>query len=114
MRIWLLILIASTVSWLLRALPLILLRNVDLDPHRPMVRFFNYAAAAVMGGIIYSAMFGDAYYNNLPGHFIDHSAIQRVLSVAAGVVVVVRYRSVFRALMAGIAVFLTLDLLIGE
>lgn len=48
--IWLLILIAGLISFILRASPYILFRGKNLN--HPAFRFFDYAAYAVIGGII--------------------------------------------------------------
>lgn len=54
---WVLIATAAIATYALRALPLLVFRRLKLRGDGRVVRFLNYAAAGVMGGIIYGALF---------------------------------------------------------
>jgi len=57
--IWLVILAGGLASYAFRSLPQLVLSHLSLDPGRsPVLRFFDYAAYAVIGGIVAGALFG--------------------------------------------------------
>ncbi|MCW8173886.1 AzlD domain-containing protein [Verminephrobacter aporrectodeae] len=78
MDVWIAILVSGGVSWLLRVAPFLLLRRIKLDISGPAVRFFNYASAIVMGGIIYGSLYGtrdDLFF----GHIIFEDLLKLIV-----------------------------------
>ena len=55
-RVWLAIRLAGVISHALRLLPFVVLKAPDNAAASPLFRFFDYAAFAVLGGIIGSAL----------------------------------------------------------
>ena len=102
---WILIGTAAAASYLLRAVPLLIFRRLALAPHSPVVRFLQHAASAVMGSVIYLALFGDSSFQ-APWTLIQSPGALLKLSVvllAAGLAL--WRRSVFMPLLAGTALY---------
>jgi len=59
---WMLILVAASVSYVLRFLPVLIFRKYKINGDGNVYVFLNYSACAVMGGIIYTIAFGDALF----------------------------------------------------
>ncbi|MEJ5061278.1 MULTISPECIES: AzlD domain-containing protein [unclassified Pseudomonas] len=66
---WMIILVAASVSYFLRFLPVLVFRKYKIKGDGDLYVFLSYAACAVMGGIIYSIAFGDVMFQNWLGHF---------------------------------------------
>ncbi|KQQ60311.1 hypothetical protein ASF84_06345 [Pseudomonas sp. Leaf127] len=110
---WTLILIAALGSYALRALPILFFHRFPLTEQSLAWRFLSYAAFAVMGGIIYSALLGDAWYSDWQGHFDDASTLIRLATLAVAVIVAARYRGVFRTLFVSLTFFMLITALTG-
>lgn len=113
MNPWLLILAGAGLTYLLRLLPLLLLRTASVHPDQPLARFFDSAASAVMGGVIYSALFGTSCYLDPSAHLSDPAALARLATIAVTVVVAVLTRGVFLTLMVCLCVYAALTFLVG-
>lgn len=57
--IWVAIIAASATSWLLRALPLFLVRNKFFSESSQIFIFLTYCSYAILGSLIYSIAFGN-------------------------------------------------------
>lgn len=97
MNKWQPILLCAGISYFLRAAPLLILRRMPLAEGSRVTRFFNYASYSVMGGIIYSALYGERFYHNLVGLFTPE---QLAKFVALGVAFVssILTRSILKSL----------------
>lgn len=111
MSIWEIILIASVISILLRSIPFVLFNFYKIPDSGKLAEFLGYSANAVIGGIIYSALYGSDFYNNLSGHFnFDQLLKLSVLIVA--VIVAIKTKAIFKTLVISI-LFYTFFLIIN-
>lgn len=55
---YLIILTAAVTSYLLKLIPVIIFKRAELPDNSSVLKFFNYAAYAVIGGIIYITALG--------------------------------------------------------
>ena|SRR3990167_9841144 len=69
------ILLAGVISYLLRVIPLLIWRKLDLGNGR-IIKVLDYASCCIMGEIIYSAGFGNASFQHLT--HIKHDLINLV------------------------------------
>lgn len=113
MSTWTIILIASLASYALRALPIVYFHHIPMATDGVLYRFLNYAAFAVMGGIIYSALLGTTYYDNWAGHFTDLGAACRLATLALAVVSAALFKGVFKTLFICLTFFIVLISVIG-
>lgn len=79
---WALIVTAAVASYGLRILPLLVFRRLQLRADSTVVRFLSHAAAGVMGGIIYAALFS----GHLPGNPYEASPASPMVALRLGVV----------------------------
>lgn len=104
---WQLILVGAGMTYVLRALPLLLLRRMDILENGKFSRFLNYAASSVMGGIIYSAMYGEKYYQDLLGHFAPGELL-KFFAVVLAFVIGISTHSVLKSLLFSISTYTVL------
>ncbi|MEN5428015.1 AzlD domain-containing protein [Stenotrophomonas pennii] len=110
---WILIGTAAGASYLMRSIPLLIFRRLALAPDSPVVRFLQHAASAVMGSVIYLALFGESFAEGPLALFHAPDALVK-LAVVLLAGAVARWRgSVFIPLLAGIA-FYAAALLVGD
>jgi len=98
---WALIATAAVASYVLRILPLLLFRRLQLRADSRTVRFLSHAAAGVMGGIIYAALFS----GHLHGEQGDDTLTAPMVALRLAVVVLAATfalwrREVFTPLLA--------------
>lgn len=110
---WTLILVAALGSYCLRALPILFFHKFPITEQGLAYRFLSYSAFAVMGGIIYSALLGDAYYDDWQGHFDHASSLVRLATLMVAVIVAARWRGVFRTLFVSLGFFMAITALTG-
>ena len=92
MNKWELIAYASLASLFLRAAPVIVFRNLRIAENGATYKYLNYAAAAVMGGIIYSALYGNA-----PPP-LDTASLSKLPFIVLSFVVAAVSRGIFKTL----------------
>ena len=102
MNKWHLILVAAAVSYLLRALPFLILRRFALEEGGNLSKFLGYAAYSVMGGVIYSTLYGEKFYRDLGGHF-GQTELLKFMAVAVAFFVAVVTRNLIKALLISVA-----------
>jgi len=95
---WELILVSGGVSYLLRALPFLIFRKIDLSEGSDLSKFLNYAAYSVMGGIVYSALYGERFYEDWTGHLGSGEAL-KLLAVSMAFLIAVWSRSIIKTLL---------------
>ncbi|MFC5473393.1 AzlD domain-containing protein [Paraherbaspirillum soli] len=113
MNKWELILIASAISFVLRSLPAIVFRQLRIPENGDTYKFLNYAALSIMGGIIYSALYGDRFYHQWAGHFETPQLLKLAL-VPIAFVLAARTRGIFKTLaicVGGYAIVLAMGYL---
>ncbi len=93
-----LICIGGAISYSLRVFPMLALRWVVFSENSKLSRFLNYAAYSVMGGIIYSATYGERFFYNIEGHFIE-SEILKFLAVGSAFIIGLYTRSIIKTLL---------------
>jgi branched-subunit amino acid transport protein len=67
MNIWLIILCAGLISWLLRVIP-IYITKFSFSQHPNFLMALDYAACAAIGSMIYMAVFMQFKFNDLSWH----------------------------------------------
>ncbi|VVM48262.1 hypothetical protein PS645_00619 [Pseudomonas fluorescens] len=97
MNNWTLILVAASVSYGLRFLPVLIFRKFKVSGDGSVYVFLSYAACAVTGGIIYSIAFGDALFGHWMGHLEGDQIVKIIIIVLAFLVAAVS-RSVIKSL----------------
>lgn len=113
MNNWTLIFVASIASYVLRAIPVLIFHKLPIAADGLIYRFLNYAAFGVMGGIIYSALLGEAWYSNWPGHFEDHATVLKLATFCLAVLIAARFRGVFKTLFVCLSFFIAATYLSG-
>lgn len=113
MNNWTLIFVASASSYALRTIPILIFHKLQVPSDGLIYRFLNYAAFGVMGGIIYSALLGETYYNNWVGHFETPSALLKLATLCLAVFIAARFRGVFKTLLICLGFYLSMSLLLG-
>ncbi|MDI2592087.1 AzlD domain-containing protein [Pseudomonas sp. 681] len=98
MNNWTLILVAASVSYCLRFLPVLIFRRFKVSGDGDIYVFLSYAACAVTGGIIYSIAFGDALFENWMGHFDIGQALKLLVIVLSFFIAAIT-RSVIKSLV---------------
>lgn len=102
---WLLIGTAAAASYLMRSLPLVVFRRLTLSSESPVVRLLQHAASAVMGSVIYLALFGESFFTRPVAHLHDADALLKLAIVILAGGLASWLRSVFRPLMACTALY---------
>ncbi|MCU1717139.1 AzlD domain-containing protein [Pseudomonas sp. 5P_3.1_Bac2] len=106
---WQIIVVAGATSYLIRSLPIVLFNKLPMAPDGLVYRYLNYAALSVMGGIIYTALYGQAL-NELT-LFSPHNLL-RLATVILAVVLTAWKRKVFLTLVCCLAFYYFSRLLI--
>ncbi|MGU7768614.1 AzlD domain-containing protein [Burkholderia sp. MR1-5-21] len=101
---WQILVWAGVFSYALRALPVLAMQRIRFSGESQVARFLNYAAHGVIGGIIYSSLFSEKYYDNLSGHF-DFDGVLKIAVVIAAVVISSRTRSILKTLFFCLAAY---------
>lgn len=83
MNNWTLILVAASVSYCLRFLPVLIFRRFKINGDGGVYIFLSYAACAVTGGIIYTIAFGDFLFGDFMGHFESRNAVKLIVVLLA-------------------------------
>lgn len=109
---WEIVIIAGAVSYGLRVLPILAMRGFSIDANSRIGRFLNYAAASVMGGIVYTALFQHRYYQDLAAHF-QGPQLLALATVAVTLAVSIATRSVLKTLSSCLAAYALLSWWIG-
>lgn len=109
---WILIGTAAGASYLMRSVPLLIFRRLALRPDSPAVRLLQHAASAVMGSVIYLALFGESFAEGPLALFHAPDALVKLAVVVLAGAVAWWRRSVFIPLLAGVASYAT-ALLVG-
>lgn len=104
MNKWEIIFIASAVTVALRTFPFIFFRLYSIPNNGKLAEFLSYSSNAVIGGIIYSALYGTAYYHDLLGHF-DYEQIIKFLIIVIAFFVAIRTKAIFKTLAICIAIY---------
>ncbi|KPA92834.1 MULTISPECIES: AzlD domain-containing protein [Pseudomonas] len=113
MNNWTLILVASLASYVLRALPILVFHKLPIASDGLIYRFLNYAAFGVMGGIIYSALLGERYYDDWLGHFENPTALLKLATLCLAVFLAARFRGVFKTLFICLGFFIAMTFFVG-
>ncbi|WP_277963253.1 AzlD domain-containing protein [Pseudomonas sp. RIT-To-2] len=113
MNNWTLILVASVASYALRAMPILIFHKLPIAADGLMYRFLNYAAFGVMGGIIYSALLGDTYYDHWAGHFQSPDSLLKLSTLCLAVIIAARWRGVFKTLFICLGYFTAMTFFLG-
>lgn len=113
MNNWTLIFVASLASYALRAIPILVFHKLQIASDSLVYRFLNYAAFGVMGGIIYSALLGEHYYNDWAGHFTQQTALLKLATLCLAVFIAARFRGVFKTLFICLGFFIAMTFLLG-
>lgn len=98
MNNWTLILVAASVSYGLRFLPVLIFRKFKVSGDGNVYVFLSYAACAVMGGIIYSIAFGDALFQHWMGHF-ESDQVVKLMVIMLAFLIAAFSRSVIKSLV---------------
>lgn len=98
MNKWEIIFIASVVTVALRTFPFIFFRLYSIPNNGKLVEFLGYSSNAVIGGIIYSALYGTVYYNDLLGHF-NGGQIAKFLIIVIAFFVAIKTKAIFKTLL---------------
>jgi branched-subunit amino acid transport protein len=109
---WEIVIVAGAISYGLRVLPILAMRSFSIDAEGRLGRFLNYAAASVMGGIVYSALFQHRFYEDLLAHF-QGPQLLAIATVAMTLVVSIATRSVLKTLTGCLAAYALLSWLLG-
>ena len=105
--IWLVILAGAGASYAFRSLPLLMISRLDLEEGgSDVLRFFDYATYAIIGGIIGSALIGG---DALSAAIRDPRLAVGLATVAATFVFCLRYRGSLLPLFAGVGLYLGLS-----
>lgn len=107
MNPWVQILVAAGVSNLLRALPAAALRKLVIKEDGMLGEFLQYAAYGVMGGIIYSTLYGKELIAHPQALFTAPQLLKFVIVVATLVLTAVT-RSIATALLTCLAAYAAL------
>ncbi|MDR5836656.1 AzlD domain-containing protein [Caballeronia sp. LZ034LL] len=86
MNKWQILIWAGLFSYTLRAFPVLVMQRIRFSGDSQVFRFLNYSVYGVIGGIIYSSLFGARQYENLAGHF-DADGLTKIAVVIAAVVI---------------------------
>lgn len=105
MKPWQVILIAGAVSYALRAAPLLVFRRITMRDNSDVARFFAYAAYAVMGALIYQAMYGEKFlHDDLLGHFAVGELLKLAITIL-GFIIAVRVKSMLVVLAITLPIY---------
>ncbi|KAB0501218.1 AzlD domain-containing protein [Pseudomonas moorei] len=104
---WSLILIAASVSYGLRFLPVLIFRRFKVSGEGSVYVFLNYAACAVTGGIIYSIAFGDVLFEDWLKHF-EMAQLIKLMVIGLSFFVAAYTRSVIKSLLCCAVVYAVL------
>lgn len=104
MKPWEVILIAGVVSYALRASPLLVFRRITMRDNSDIARFFVYAAYAVMGALIYQAMYGEKFLHDLLGHFALGELLKLAITVL-GFIIAVRIKNMLVVLAITLPIY---------
>lgn len=110
---WQMIALAGAASYALRATPLLMFRKLSLHPEGWLARFLGHAAAAVMGSIIYTALFGDQCLVDLSTHLRDPTAVLKLAAVCVAALLALCLRGVMVPLIAATALFAAASFFVG-
>ena len=102
---WTLIGTAAAASYLMRSIPLLVFRRLSLRRDSPAIRFLQHAASAVMGSVIYLALFGEAFFARPAAHLQDTDGLLKLAIVKFAGVLALWRRSVFIPLIACTALY---------
>jgi branched-subunit amino acid transport protein len=101
---WQILIWAGIFSYALRALPVLVMQRIRFSGESQGSRFLNYVVPGVIGGIIYSSLFSEKYYEDLAGHF-DFDGLLKIAVVLAAVVISSRTKSMLKALSFCLAAY---------
>lgn len=102
--IWVVILAGGAITYLLRAAPFMLFRVQGDAEASPWFRFLDYAAFAILGGIVGNALFTSADSAALGGFATAHNLIG-VIAVAVTFALYVRLNRPIVCLGIGVALY---------
>ena len=105
---WEIVIVAGLVSYGLRILPILAMRGFSIDAESRVGRFLNYAAASVMGGIVYSALFQHRFYDDLLAH-LQGTQLLAIATVSVTLAVSIATRSVLKTLTGCLAAYALLS-----
>jgi branched-subunit amino acid transport protein len=101
---WMLILVAASVSYVLRFLPVLIFRKYKINGDGNVYVFLSYSACAVMGGIIYTIAFGEALFQDWLGHFEGGQPIKLIM-ILLSFFIAAFTRSVIKSLMCCASIY---------
>lgn len=104
MNYWKIIFIASAVSIALRSLPFIFFKIYKIPANGKLSEFLGYSANAVIGGIIYTALYGNLFYQNLLEHF-NYDQIIKLLIVIIAFFVAIKTKAIFKTLAVCLSIY---------
>ncbi|SES72716.1 Branched-chain amino acid transport protein (AzlD) [Marinobacter segnicrescens] len=105
--IWLVILAGAAASYGFRSLPLLVMSRLDLvDSGSDLLRFFDYATYAIIGGIIGSALVSGG---ELTSAVSDPRLVVGLMTVAATFALCLKLRGNLLPLFAGVGLYQVLS-----
>lgn len=109
--IWLVILTGAAASYAFRSLPVLVMSKLNLEEGgSDLLRFFDYATYAIIGGIIGTALMGG---NDLATAIHDPRLLAGLITVAATFAFCLKVRGNLLPLFAGVGLYQGLSWLVG-
>ena len=96
---WQIILLAAGLSYVLRALPIVMFSKLTMHSDGLLYKYLNYAALSVMGGIIYSALFGSLDRQHFEAQLLESQNLLKLATVILAFVLTAWKRRVFVTLL---------------
>lgn len=109
--IWLVILTGAAASYAFRSLPVLVMSKLNLEEGRSdLLRFFDYATYAIIGGIIGTALMGG---NDLGNALRDPRLLIGLITVVATFAFCLRVQGNLLPLFAGVALYQGMSWFVG-
>lgn len=101
---WEVIFISALVSIILRSLPFIFFKIYKIPTNGKLAEFLGYSANAVIGGIIYTALFSNLFYHALLEHF-NYDQIIKLIVIVIAFFVAIKTKAIFKTLAVCLSVY---------
>lgn len=114
---WQIIVLAGAASYLIRSVPIVLFNQRPLSSDGLLYKYLNYAALSVMGGIIYTALYGQAASSTgsigqLLWQAVEPHNLIKLATVILALLLTAWQRKVFVSLLSCMGFYYVLRLLI--
>jgi branched-subunit amino acid transport protein len=115
---WQIIVLAGAASYLIRSVPIVLFNKRPMSSDGLLYKYLNYAALSVMGGIIYTALYGQAAHSSanitqLFAQLVEPHNLLKLATVLLALLLTAWKRKVFVSLLSCMGFYYGLRLLIA-